>query len=250
MATTFPTPPTFANPVVVNPSTGENQFSPIWLQWFLVLASFLSGSQFGRIRDFIPVTSTGTYVPSNGTNNVLAFLWGGGGSGGSSAITGAGQASVGGGGGAGAMCFGLLTSGFNNVPFTLGAGGFAGANGGSTTFATLSASGGLAGPAGGTLSSGFTLPGQGGSSTSGGLLSGVGNKGEQGIVISPGAVASGAGANSPWGQGGLPVYVDGPGLPATGFASGGSGAVSAPNNLLGNTGGTGAIGCGLILELS
>lgn len=250
MATAFPTPPTFANPVVVNPSTGENQFNPIWLQWFLVLASFLSGSSQGRIRDIIPVTAPGTYNPSNGTNNVLAFLWGAGGGGGNSAVTGASQASVGGGGGAGAMCFGILTTGFSGAVFSPGSGGTAGNPGNATTFASLSASGGLAGPTGTAMNAGFTLPGKGGSTTSGGALTGIGNKGEQGIVVSPLVAASGAGANSPWGQGGLPVYVDGPGLNATGFASGGSGALSGPSNTTGNLGGTGAPGCGLIVELT
>lgn len=35
-------PPTFASPVIVNSTTGQTQFSPIWLSWFVQLAQLLS----------------------------------------------------------------------------------------------------------------------------------------------------------------------------------------------------------------
>jgi hypothetical protein len=42
MATTFPIPPTYTLPVLVDPSSGRAIFSPIWLQWFLDLAQILT----------------------------------------------------------------------------------------------------------------------------------------------------------------------------------------------------------------
>lgn len=249
MATTFPTPPTFASPVVVNPQTGENQFNPMWLQWFLVLASFLTNSQAGRIRDFIPVTSTGVYQPSNGTNNILALAWGAGGGGGASVATAANQISGGGGGGAGGFAFQLLTTGFTGQTFTVGAAGGPGANGGDTAFVSLTARGGKAGVAGtAVLGNSFTPGGLGGASV-GSAITGYGQKGGQAILLTNSAGASGTGADSIWGNGGQPALVTGNGSAAVGFVAGGSGALSF-NSSGGFVGGSGGGGVGLIVELS
>lgn len=35
-------PPTFVSPIIVNSTTGQTQFSPIWLAWFVQLAQLLS----------------------------------------------------------------------------------------------------------------------------------------------------------------------------------------------------------------
>lgn len=248
MATNFPTPPTFANPMVVNPQTGENQFNPVWLQWFLVLAGFLANSEQGRIRDIIPVTSTGLYVPSNGTNNVLALLWGAGGGGGSGQSAGSGNVSVGGGGGAGGFTFGLLTTGFNNVPFTIGAGGGSDMAGGATTFAGLTANGGQPGAMGAVgLAPLTTLGGLGGNS-SGGILNGYGANGLAGIALNATTTLSGSGASSPFGQGGQSVRGTTVGNAASGHAAGGGGGSTLAGAV--GTGGVGGNGCGFVVELS
>lgn len=128
---TFTPPPTFAEPVTVDQLTGKSTFNPIWLQWFLSVAAFISQSGTGRLKSVIPVTSTGTYVPSAGVNNVVVYAQGGGGTGGAAQVTGVGQVSVGGGGGAGALAIGLFTSGFSGITFTIGG------PGADTTFGTL-----------------------------------------------------------------------------------------------------------------
>lgn len=247
MAVVYPTPPTFALPVIVNPQSGDNQFNPIWLQWFLQLAQFLSSSSAGRLRDFIPVTASGLYVASNGTNNVLVMAWGGGGGGGASAATLAGQVSVGGGGGAGAFAMQLFTTNFNNLPFTIGAGGLSGGDGGASTFSILSAGGGKAGISGTAITAPtFTLGGAGG--TAGGLIAGHAAAGLAGISLGTSAVMSGQGASAIWGQGGLPVGA-GIGSNAVGYAAGGSGGASPPSSGSAS-GGLGGGGLGLIMELS
>lgn len=40
--TVFPPPPTYAEPTIVDNRTGKAQFNPIWLKWFLDVASILS----------------------------------------------------------------------------------------------------------------------------------------------------------------------------------------------------------------
>lgn len=40
--TTFPPPPTYAEPTIVDARTGKSQFNPIWLRWFLEVAQILS----------------------------------------------------------------------------------------------------------------------------------------------------------------------------------------------------------------
>lgn len=42
MATVPPIPPTYADPVLVDPVTKKGGFNPIWLNWFLQLATWLS----------------------------------------------------------------------------------------------------------------------------------------------------------------------------------------------------------------
>lgn len=249
MATTFPTPPTFANPVVVNPQTGENQFSPIWLNWFLVLANFLTGSTQGRIRDIVPVTGSGIYNPSNGTNNILVALWGGGGGGGNASATLAGQISAGGGGGAGGFCFGVLTSGFTGQTLTIGGAGAGGANGGSTTFVGLTAGGGFTGGGGSVLTAaGFTLGGKGGVS-SGGTINGQAQAGGAATILSTTQAITGQGAGSLIGMGGLSNFPGSVVTNSAGFGSGGQGALNV-GAAGAQAGGSGRPGCAFIMELS
>ena len=46
MAALFPPPPTYALPVLVSPD-GSSVFNPIWLNWFLDVAAFISASGGG-----------------------------------------------------------------------------------------------------------------------------------------------------------------------------------------------------------
>lgn len=250
MTQIFPVPPTFASPVIVNPQTGQNQFNPIWLQWFLVLAQFLQGTTTGRIKDVIPVTTSGTYVATDGTNNLICLLWGAGGGGGPAPITGAAQCSIGGGGGAGAFLMAILTTGFNHQLLTIGAPGTSGVAGGATTFAGLTAGGGQPGnsSAAGAAPE-FALGGVGGIS-SGGIVPSHGAGGLSGFTLNLSQGISGQGASSAWGQGGMPILVPGAGNNAAGPAAGGGGAFNTASTGTATAGGTGGAGFAALLELS
>jgi hypothetical protein len=43
----FEPAPTYADPVVVDEITGKSRFNPLWLRWFLKVASFISASGAG-----------------------------------------------------------------------------------------------------------------------------------------------------------------------------------------------------------
>lgn len=43
MSTVPPIPPTYADPVLIDPVTKKGGFNPIWLNWFLTLATYLRG---------------------------------------------------------------------------------------------------------------------------------------------------------------------------------------------------------------
>jgi hypothetical protein len=47
MSTNFPPPPTYADVVVINKSTGQSSFNPVWLKWFLDLTTVMSQSGGG-----------------------------------------------------------------------------------------------------------------------------------------------------------------------------------------------------------
>lgn len=249
MSATFQPPPTFADPVIVNELSGRSQFNPIWLQWFLSVAQFISQANAGRLKSVIPVSSSGVYNPSQGTNNVVVFLGGDGGGGGNALATGAGQISVGGGGGAGAIVYALLTTGFSGVTISLGPGGGPGTAGSGSSFGGLIVAGG--GQAGVNGSPGaapqISQGGLGGTSTGSGLL-GVGDCGDPGISPVAGFLLGGKGAGS-WLGGGGQGGIAGIGGNATGFGAGGGGASNPASSGLKN-GGTGSKGFAIITEYS
>jgi hypothetical protein len=43
MSSIFPPAPTYASPIEINPATGREVFSPLWLQWFLDVAQYFTG---------------------------------------------------------------------------------------------------------------------------------------------------------------------------------------------------------------
>lgn len=70
----FPIAPTFAEPVVVNKATGQHQFNPIWLRWFLDVASYLtlsSGTQLSTAM-YNYINTLGSYVTIP-TNQTIVF---------------------------------------------------------------------------------------------------------------------------------------------------------------------------------
>lgn len=45
--TVFEPPPTWADPVIVDPATGKSQFNPVWLKWFVDLVAIINVSGGG-----------------------------------------------------------------------------------------------------------------------------------------------------------------------------------------------------------
>lgn len=50
----FQPPPTWANPVIVDETTGKSIFNPIWLKWFIDLAGGLSAAGAGNVSGYAP----------------------------------------------------------------------------------------------------------------------------------------------------------------------------------------------------
>jgi len=201
----------------------------------------ISGRLIGAPKVFL---STGTYIPTLGTNAVLVHAVGGGGGGGGCAANPAGQASGGQGGGAGAFGAGWYTSGFSGVTVTVGNAGAAGTaggvsgvndggNGGTTSFGSLlSVSGGAGGKSGASLtlvSIGQSTTNNTATITGANLFSYPGDDGECAILARTAGVAggiSGRGASSKYGKGAGAISGQGNGLAASGRGAGGSGGIS------------------------
>ena len=215
--TTFTPPPTYADPTVPNPlDRNKSQFNPIWLKWFLDIAQYISNSGTGRLHSTIPITSTAIYQPSQGVNNVVVFAQGPGGNGGTPSPTGAGQICVTGGGGAGALGYGLYSSGFSGLTVTIDN---ASSSFGGLLVANKGSNGQSSGATGTTPI--FAYGGVGGTST-GGQLNGVGPSGDVGIAFSLTQGFGGKGADSWFGGGGVNSN-------AAGYGAGGSGVFVPPN---------------------
>ena len=76
---TFQPPPTYANPVLIDEVTGRATFNPIWLKWFVDVASFISGSGGGAgsvgtgafVHQISPTLITPTLGVAAGTSLTL-----------------------------------------------------------------------------------------------------------------------------------------------------------------------------------
>lgn len=68
----FQPPPTYENPVVVNPLTGIAEFSPVWLKWFIDLAANLGASGAGNVTGPATSTTGGLAVYADTTGEVLS----------------------------------------------------------------------------------------------------------------------------------------------------------------------------------
>jgi hypothetical protein len=200
------------------------------------VASLIHSAALVNVRVF---TLSGTYTPTSGANNMLAFATGGGGAGGNI---------VGGGGCAGgtALYFGPVGS----QVVTIGAGGVPNASFGSL----------LPGGSGGTTSFGslaVATGGGGGYSSGSGISNGAGGQsvgvGTAGTLLMPGCGGSpgsgedgGCGGSSFWGGGGFgganqvgsgPGVAGGPGS----LGGGGGGADGGTPNAQGGAGGAGVV---------
>lgn len=211
----------------------------------------------GRLLGLRIFTTSGTYVETPGTTNVIVEVQAGGGAGGSpSGPTSSGTFIVGAGGGGGGYVKHRMTSGFSGAAVVVGAGGVpvattAGGAGGNSSFAGITANGGL----GGGVSSGAaptvqSIPGAGGGASGGNIDNSGGDPGGSTAVITSGNLAAifGHGGSSKMGGGGTCGNGTN-GTSGTGYGGGGSGALT--NQAIGSLiGGYGAPGAVLVWEYS
>lgn len=183
-----------------------------------------TGARLLRITR-LSTPGTGTWTRQSDVGAILIRAIGAGGGG--------AAPNYGGGGGAGGFCERFISSPAASYPYSIGAGGASGSNGGNTTIAGMTAGGGLAGK--GVNAGGNT----GGTATGGDLNipgnSGVGHGGSYG-----GGTAGGAGVYG--GAGGGGGYSSGQNGGDAVFGAGGGGAGG------GGVGGVGGAGYIEILE--
>lgn len=213
----------------------------------------------GRLLAVQRFTANGTYTPTPGATMAIVEAVGGGGAGGGVGATGVGFAASGGGGGAGAYGKLFVASGLASQTVTIAAAVAGstgnGANGNTTSFgALLSCAGGGGGTSGvGANTASITSSGGvGGAAPSGTLVvSLAGEAGTPGYNLSATSSYSGRGGASTLGQSGNGVGVNATivlsGNTATGFGSGGGGAV-AINSGVAALGGNGAPGIIIVWE--
>ncbi|WP_418225246.1 hypothetical protein [Citrobacter freundii] len=213
-----------------------------------------SEGRVGRLINVRVITASGTYTPSAGTKSVVVEVQGGGGAGGAAGLVSGGNIAMGGGGAAGAYARSRLVTGFSGVQITIGAGGkgrkpdYTGMNGGNTSFGTITAAGGAGGAAIGAAPP-FVITAVGGAVTSGGsIVSITGASSLTGIALSASNVSSGPGGSSPLGVGGGPRSATIAGDDASGFGSGGSGALNLPGATVDLLGGDGSDGVVIVWE--
>src|SRR6187402_2011916 len=115
---------------------------------FNQLSTAMAGISPGRLLNVQTFAASGTYTPTPGTKKIRVTVVGAGGGGGGSAAVVAGQGACGVSGGGGGFAVGIFTSGYAGAAVVVGTGGAgntgnnAGASGGTSSFLTLSATGG------------------------------------------------------------------------------------------------------------
>ncbi|EPY8427781.1 hypothetical protein ACXG8O_002937 [Citrobacter youngae] len=198
----------------------------------------------GRLVNIQVISSTRQYVPTTGARRIISILTGGGAGGAPANAATTSQIYSGGGGGAGGTAIGVFTlSAISNFLVTVGSGGASNNAGGNSTAFGMTARGGLPGTNNvGTSSSagGF------GSDSSGGLINLSGGDGSDGQAAT--RLVGGTGGSSFWGGSGR----SGSGNGANGKAPGSGGGGARDDQLSGTayTGGVGADGICVILELA
>lgn len=232
-----------------------NPFGDIKSDGAAAVASALSnlglGDGTGRLTGIKPFESSATYTKTPGTKFILVFGVGAGGAGGGAVVTNSTQVSGGVGGSAGTYAFARLTSGFDSVAVTIGAGGTGvsganGNNGGETRFGSLLVFPGGLGGAFGPASTPTPTYGQVGPSapaTGTGIINQVrGQGGEGSFVPAISSVRGGRGGMSFLGCGTNTSPAAQKGNNAVNRGDGGGGAVNANSAGAAFAGGDGANG--------
>ena len=200
-------------------------------------------------------TSSGTWTRPAGCVKIKATVIGGGGGGGAPATSGSTNSIGSGGASGGLSCAFIDVTATSSLSVTIGAGGAGnsgsnGSSGGTTSFGTLSATGGGGGTAAGPTG-GVGLPaGANGGSGSGGKINAVGGSGFPGATGGTASGTGGAGGASFLGGGGSGIFRgtgSSNGNAAVTNGSGGGGAVVIQTAATG-TGGAGAAGIVIVEE--
>lgn len=194
----------------------------------------------GALLNVQRFTTSGTYIPTLGTNRIIVEVMGGGGGGGGTAATSSNQVSVGGGGGAGSFARAMFTTGITTTAVTVGRGvdaGAAGADGtpgNASSFGTLVVvPGGRGGAAGAAVSPPTFTRGCNTSDTptGGNLLAANGEGGHFGFGMNLSTVGGGRGGTSIMGANSTgSSNGPGSGTAASSNGAGGGGGSSLPNS--------------------
>jgi hypothetical protein len=193
------------------------------------------------------LTVSGTYTKPADLRYLEVEIMSPGGGGGGAGATPAAQYACGSGGGAGGWGRQLFPAASlpSSVAYVVGAIGVGqssnnGTPGGTSSFSTLSATGGAPGSAGPNATAGTIQPGVGGIA-SGGEVTTQGARGTDGNwVAASGMVSSGIGGHSPFGMGGQGWHGTVDGGAATGYGAGGGGGCNIASVGTGRIGGNGA----------
>lgn len=206
--------------------------------------------------NIVKFESSGTYIPSPGTQFIIVEGIGGGGAGGGASVTTAGYTSVGSGGGAGGYCKSRIEySEFGSIiDVVVGKGGIGvvgtvGGLGGDTVFGEFfTASGGSGGLKAGQANSSFSVHGtSGGDAFGGNILNITGETGNNAFATIPGYTLAGNGASCPLGSGGRMANgtTGGKGI---GYGAGGGGSYVSGGPIGAYAGGNGASGVVIVTE--
>ncbi|WP_052738475.1 hypothetical protein [Robbsia andropogonis] len=180
-------------------------------------------NQPGRLINVQVITATGTVTPTAGATSWIIEAKGGGGAGSGTPATGTSAAAAGGAGAAGGYVKHRITSLAASYTAVigaagLGASGVAGGNGGNTTIAGLTASGGTGGAVASGSATVYTSGAQGGSATGGNIANVRGAPGGASFASSSaGLYMGGNGGQSEFGGGGAAAVA------GQGYGSGGGG---------------------------
>lgn len=219
-----------------------------------------SGGKFHNVQVF---ATSRPYNATPGTKSVIVEVQGGGGGGGGvDASTQPGYGASSGGGGAGGYAKGWLTSGFNGQYVTVGGGGAGGApganngvGGGTSSFGSLmSATPGVGGYGGGSMSASFlSWPANMGTGSGGNIVNFSGKYGMHGISSPAGTTAGqfvgAGGGDSQLGSGGSGGGAGQSAMDGQGYGSGGGGVSSnAISSQSARAGGNGRQGVVIVWE--
>lgn len=214
----------------------------------------------GRLINVQIFKSSATYNKTAGTKNVIAEVQAAGGSGGNTGYSGSSTVSLATGGSAGGYAKGRYSADqVDGQLITVGTGGKAkvgnpvsGSVGGDSSIGSLiTCKGGSGGYGQEQATPPFTCTGVlGGDATGGNIVNTPGGSSEHGVSLSTGSNFVGKGGDSFFGKGGFSrANNNSVGVNATGFGSGGGGAVGGPSNTsTGYKGGDGADGIVIIWE--